>query len=94
MSFRFPLATTSWGKEEIDAMQRVIASGSFTMGANVQVFEHDFEDNNVTKNEATIEINNPDFAVDKIITPGTAGSGKTINYPGQKYPCTGSQWQF
>lgn len=42
MSFRFPLATASWGKEEIDAMQRVIASGMFTMGANVQAFERDF----------------------------------------------------
>lgn len=42
MSFKFPLATASWGKEEIDAMQRVIASGLFTMGANVEAFERDF----------------------------------------------------
>lgn len=42
MSFRFPLATASWGQEEIDAMQRVIASGMFTMGVNVQAFESDF----------------------------------------------------
>lgn len=42
MSFRFPLATASWGQEEYDAMQRVIASGMFTMGANVLGFERDF----------------------------------------------------
>lgn len=42
MSFKFPLATSSWGQEEMDAMQRVIASGMFTMGANVQAFERDF----------------------------------------------------
>lgn len=42
MSFRFPLATASWGQEEIDAMHRVIASGQFTMGVNVQAFERDF----------------------------------------------------
>jgi CDP-6-deoxy-D-xylo-4-hexulose-3-dehydrase len=42
MSFKFPLATASWGQEEIEAMQRVIASGMFTMGANVKAFEHDF----------------------------------------------------
>lgn len=42
MSFKFPLATASWGKEEIDAMHRVIASGMFTMGANVLEFERDF----------------------------------------------------
>jgi CDP-4-dehydro-6-deoxyglucose reductase, E1 len=42
MSFKFPLATTSWGKEELDAMQRVIASGMYSMGANVHAFEHDF----------------------------------------------------
>lgn len=42
MSFKFPLATSSWDKEEADAMQRVIASNMFTMGENVKTFEHDF----------------------------------------------------
>ncbi len=42
MSVRFPLATASWGQEELDAMQRVIASGMYSMGANVQAFERDF----------------------------------------------------
>jgi len=42
MSFKFPLATATWGQEEQDAIQRVIASGMFTMGANVQAFERDF----------------------------------------------------
>lgn len=42
MSFKFPLATATWGKEEIDTMQRVIATGMFTMGPNVHAFEQDF----------------------------------------------------
>lgn len=42
MSFKYPLATATWGQEEQDAMQRVIASGMFTMGAHVQTFERDF----------------------------------------------------
>ncbi len=42
MSIRFPLATATWGQEEQDAMQRVIASGMYTMGANVHAFERDF----------------------------------------------------
>jgi CDP-6-deoxy-D-xylo-4-hexulose-3-dehydrase len=42
MSIKFPLATASWGQEELNSMQRVIASGMFTMGANVQAFERDF----------------------------------------------------
>ena len=42
MSVKFPLATASWGQEELDAMQRVIASGMYSMGANVQAFERDF----------------------------------------------------
>ena len=42
MSFKFPLATSSWGQEKVDAMQRVIASGIFTMGANVLAFEQAF----------------------------------------------------
>jgi len=42
MSFKYPLATATWGQEEQDAIQRVIASGMFTMGAHVQTFERDF----------------------------------------------------
>lgn len=42
MNIRFPLATATWGQEEQDAMQRVIRSGMYTMGANVQAFERDF----------------------------------------------------
>ena len=38
----YELASSSWGTEEIDAMQRVIASGMFTMGENVRRFEEDF----------------------------------------------------
>lgn len=42
MTFKFPLATATWGEEEQAAMQRVIASGMFTMGENVKAFERDF----------------------------------------------------
>lgn len=42
MQIKFPLATATWGQEEHDAMQRVIASGMYTMGANVAAFEQDF----------------------------------------------------
>ncbi len=42
MNVKFPLATASWGQEELDAIQRVIASGMFTMGANVLAFEKAF----------------------------------------------------
>lgn len=42
MSFKFPLATASWGKEEVDAMFSVIESGMFTMGQRVKAFEDDF----------------------------------------------------
>jgi CDP-4-dehydro-6-deoxyglucose reductase, E1 len=42
MGYKFPLATATWGQEEQDAMQRVIVSGMYTMGVNVQAFERDF----------------------------------------------------
>lgn len=42
MAFKFPLASSTWGSEEIEAMQRVISSGMFTMGVQVRNFEHDF----------------------------------------------------
>lgn len=42
MTATYPLATSSWGEEELAAMQRVIASGMFTMGARVKEFEAAF----------------------------------------------------
>ncbi len=39
----YDLASTSWGTEEIDAMQRVLQTGMFTMGEQVRRFEADFE---------------------------------------------------
>jgi CDP-4-dehydro-6-deoxyglucose reductase, E1 len=41
---RYPLATSSWGAEEATAMNRVIASGRFTMGGEVRAFERAFAD--------------------------------------------------
>lgn len=38
----YPLASSSWDGEEIAAMQKVIASGQFTMGEHVARFERDF----------------------------------------------------
>lgn len=40
----YPLASTSWGQEEIDAIQKVIKSGMYTMGAEVATFEKQFAD--------------------------------------------------
>lgn len=38
----YPLASSSWGNEEIAAMQAVISSGMFTMGPKVAQFEKEF----------------------------------------------------
>jgi CDP-6-deoxy-D-xylo-4-hexulose-3-dehydrase len=38
----YELATSSWGNEETAALQRVIASGQFTMGTEVRAFEEEF----------------------------------------------------
>jgi len=40
----FPLATSSWDDAEYAALQRVIASGRFTMGPLVAQFEREFAD--------------------------------------------------
>ena len=42
MSFKYPLATATWDQKEIDAMHDVIASGNFTMGKRVGLFEKSF----------------------------------------------------
>ncbi len=38
----YELAVSTWGKEEIEAIQRVITSGRFTIGAHVGAFEDAF----------------------------------------------------
>ena len=40
--YKYPLATATWDTLETEAMQRVIASGNFTMGSEVQAFEGGF----------------------------------------------------
>lgn len=39
---RYPLASSTWNQEEIEAINKVIASGNFTMGENVKQFEKEF----------------------------------------------------
>lgn len=41
-NWQFPTAFRYWGDEEIQAMSRVMASGQFTMGEEVEAFEHEF----------------------------------------------------
>jgi CDP-4-dehydro-6-deoxyglucose reductase, E1 len=38
----YPLASTTWGAEEYNALQRVIKTGNFTMGAEVRAYEEAF----------------------------------------------------
>lgn len=38
----YQLASSSWDHDELNAMQRVIKSGNFTMGPEVRAFEHKF----------------------------------------------------
>ena len=61
MNVKFPLATASWGKEELDAMHRVIDSGMFTMGAYVKAFEHDFA--NYVDSEFCVMVNSGSSAI-------------------------------
>lgn len=42
MEMIYRLSNDTWGNEEIEAAERVIHSGRFTMGANVSKFEEDF----------------------------------------------------
>lgn len=39
---KYPLASSTWGEKEIDAIQKVIDSGQFTMGTQVETFENKF----------------------------------------------------
>lgn len=39
---KYPLATSTWGNEEVEAVTKVVQSGLCTMGENVAKFEKDF----------------------------------------------------
>jgi len=39
---KYPLASSTWDEKEIEAIQKVIDSGQFTMGAQVETFENNF----------------------------------------------------
>lgn len=41
---KYGLAASTWGSEEVDAIQRVIASDRYTMGEEVAAFEREFAD--------------------------------------------------
>ena len=38
----YPLAFSTWGKEEVEAIQRVIDTDMYTMGKHVKQFEKEF----------------------------------------------------
>ena len=38
----YPLAHSTWGKEEVEAIHKVIATDMYTMGKHVKQFEHEF----------------------------------------------------
>lgn len=40
-NYNFPLATNTWDGEEVEALQKVISSSQFTMGAEVEAFERE-----------------------------------------------------
>ena len=44
MNVQFPLATSTWDEKEYESLQRVIASGMFSMNTEVSTFEKQFAD--------------------------------------------------
>ncbi|MBI4404666.1 MAG: DegT/DnrJ/EryC1/StrS family aminotransferase [Deltaproteobacteria bacterium] len=50
----FDLASSSWGEEEIAAINRVVKSGNFTMGENVDQFERGFADKMAVKHAVMV----------------------------------------
>ena len=98
---RYPLASSTWGTEEIDAMQSVISSGKFTMGEKVAEFEAEFAKTvgsrysvmvnsgssaNLVLLTAGKYLNKPFFAQgDEIIVPAVSWS--TTYYPVNQIGC-------
>jgi CDP-6-deoxy-D-xylo-4-hexulose-3-dehydrase len=96
---RYPLATSSWGEEEIRSIHRVIESRNFTMGAEVQALEREFATvfgskycvmvnsgssaNLIMVGALMYRKNNPLLPGDEVIVP--AVSWPTTYYPLHQY---------
>lgn len=98
-SFKYPLATSSWDEAEYQAIQRVVDSGMFSMGSEVQIFEKDFANyigskyavmSNSGSSANLLMVaalfytkNNPLQAGDEVIVPAVSWS--TTYYPLHQY---------
>lgn len=100
-SNQYLLASSTWGTEEIDSMQKVISSGKFTMGEKVKEFEAEFSKSvgskfsvmvnsgssaNLVLLTAAKYLNKPLFGEDdEIIVPAVSWS--TTYYPVNQIGC-------
>ena len=50
----YPLAFSTWGKEEVDAIQKVISTDMYTMGKHVKQFEQEFAKQFGSKNAVMV----------------------------------------
>ncbi|MFO6466165.1 DegT/DnrJ/EryC1/StrS family aminotransferase [Jannaschia sp. KMU-145] len=95
-----PLATSSWDQAEHDAMQRVIASGFYSMGKEVRAFEEQFAAAMGSKHCVMVNSGSsanllivgalryhsrPLMPGDEVIVPAVSWS--TSYYPFQQYGC-------
>lgn len=97
--YKYPLATSSWDEAEYKAIQRVVDSGMFSMGLEVQAFEKDFANyigskyavmSNSGSSANLLMVaalfytkNNPLKAGDEVIVPAVSWS--TTYYPLYQY---------
>ena len=95
----YKLAASSWGQEELDAIQRVIKSEQFSMGSEVAAFEESFADwhnlkygvmvnsgssaNLISIASYFYKHDNPLKSGDEVIVPAISWS--TTYYPLQQY---------
>jgi CDP-4-dehydro-6-deoxyglucose reductase, E1 len=95
----YKLATSSWDKEELEAIQRVIESNNYSMGVEVQTYEQNFADHFGSKysvmcsSGSTANLlmiaslffrkKNPLNKGDEVIVPAVSWS--TTYYPLQQY---------
>lgn len=93
----YPLAASTWDNEEIDAIHRVIASGHFTMGANVRAFEAAFADMFGVKRAVMVNSGSSAnllavaalfFRKNPVVRPGMVAVVPAVSWPTTYYPLT------
>lgn len=90
MNSFYPLNTETWGPEEKEAAIKVIESGNYTMGKQVEAFENEFAEYFGSKNAVMVNSGSSAnlLAIGVLVVSGRLKKGDKVVVPALSWPTT------